>query len=191
MLHTAFMFDGKRDASRLLLESGYPVTVRDPIHGSTALECAFMHGIDEQTFIMLFSYSVKLDPDFHCRKGESGRTPLHFAAANGADPAIIRRLCDYGSGKELMLADNAGRLPIHLGVMHRMHFHALRELIVSCPESIHVQDHHKRTPLQIAVASDTMPGVVFEICRLDPKALDARDSRGRSVLHLAVLANAP
>merc|ERR1719329_502381 len=136
MLHTAFENKRPPETAKLLLDSGYPVHVRDPMHGSTALECALLHGVDEPTFMLLFSASVMVDAEFHCQKGASGRTPMHYAAANGSTSAhIIRMLCDYGGGGELLVRDASGRLPIHLAVLHSVSFDALRELITASPET--------------------------------------------------------
>lgn len=112
-------------------------------------------------------------------RDESGRTPLHDAAKNNEDPAIVRMLVEAGADPNAR--DANGRSPLHDSGLNGNPLVAARLAMAGAHPN--VRDENGRTPLHDASANrNPLVAAALIDSGADP---NIRDRNGRTPLHEA------
>lgn len=116
-------------------------------------------------------------------RDESGRTPLHDAARNNEDPAIVRMLVEAGADPNARDAD--GRIPLHDSGLNENPLVAAR--LVMAGADPNARDENGRTPLHDACFNrNPLIAAALIASGADP---NIRDRNGRTPLHEAARRN--
>ena len=116
-------------------------------------------------------------------RDESGRTPLHDAARNNEDPAIVRMLVEAGADPNARDAD--GRSPLHDSGLNGNPLVAAR--LVMAGAHPNARDENGRTPLHDASLNrNPLIAAALIASGADP---NIRDRNGRTPLHEAARRN--
>jgi uncharacterized protein len=110
-----------------------------------------------------------------------GRTPLHYAAANG-DVAVVTKLLAQGS--DLNQQDDNGWSPLHFAAQAVSA--PITELLLSAGANIDAKDIHGNTPLFRAVFSSQGQGSVISLllkAGADPNASNNSGNSPRMLAH--------
>lgn len=114
-------------------------------------------------------------------RSDAGYTPLHSAAANSTEPAVVARLLDAGADAEAR--GNTGLTPLHV-VAAGSPEPAMVAILVDAGADLEARDQAGLTPLHAAAASSSVPAMIAAL--VDAGAdLDARNDAGYSPLHAA------
>jgi len=89
-----------------------------------------------------------------------GRTPLHYAAADG-DVGLVHKLLESGLSADA--ADDNGWTPLHFAAQSNAA--EIVEVLLNAGASVDVQDGHGNTPLSTAVFNSRGDGAVIKILR--------------------------
>ena len=119
-------------------------------------------------------------------RGEAGYTPLHSAAANSTDPAVLATLLDAGA--DLESKGEAGLTPLHVAAGGSSEPAVLMVLLNAGADPVARTDAGF-TPLHVAAGGSSKPAVVTALVNAgaDP---DARDNAGYTPLHVAAAGSA-
>ena len=111
--------------------------------------------------------------------GNGGRTPLHLAAQNNANPAVIGALLTAGAGLETR--DDDGRTPLYLAAWYNANLATIEALLAGGADP-DVRDDDGRTPMYWATvyASPAVEALIAAGANLDE-----RDEYGGTPLHRA------
>eukprot|EP01103_Thecamoeba_quadrilineata_P008507 TRINITY_DN18245_c0_g1_i1.p1 TRINITY_DN18245_c0_g1~~TRINITY_DN18245_c0_g1_i1.p1 ORF type:complete len:1376 (-),score=404.05 TRINITY_DN18245_c0_g1_i1:63-4190(-) len=160
--------NGDVRSARLLLGAGVDPNVREKC-GQTALHVACLRG-HGQVVQLLLTLAPLPTPLGDSKK----RTPLHYAAISGNESVVEEVVSSAASRIELYnCKDSNGRLPLHLAALYGNDA-VCRVLMDLCFNGDEEEDNEN------AGGDEEKSRVDGEI-----KGLSARDSEGRTVLHLA------
>jgi Ankyrin repeats (3 copies) len=135
---------------------------------------------------------VETAPEAVAWMDNHGWLPLHHACANGASTDVLQILTNaYPESKTAQ--DNNSRTPLH--------FYATRNSenpsamaanvdILCDTGAANVKDHGGMLPIHYACAYGTHPAVLKVLADANPGSIHAREKKGRTPMHLAMV-NAP
>ncbi|KAK3217636.1 hypothetical protein Dsin_011606 [Dipteronia sinensis] len=127
-------------------------------------------------------------PEFAAEKMQEGFTILHLACIRG-DVEMVRALVRLDSQLCLLKDDCHCMTPLQLAVKHG-HGDVIREILLSCPESIEKLTSQKETVFHLAAnkhQSDAFEVLLDEAMKLNQQhLLCQRDRHGNTALHIAV-----
>lgn len=118
-----------------------------------------------------------------------GWLPLHHACANGASPEVIRVLLDaYPDGK--IAQDSLNRTPLHFFVTRSSD--APKAMVENAEMlceggAAELTDRGSMLPMHYACAYGTIPEVLQVLANAYPDSLRAKEQKGRTPLHLAMV----
>jgi ankyrin repeat protein len=119
-------------------------------------------------------------PSKHRGAGEYGRTPLHYAAADGD---AVRASELLTAGLDPGAPDDKGWTPLHFAA--QANSEAVTRLLLDAGAAVDPQDADGNTPLARAVFSSKGTGAVIELLRSRGADPHRRNSHGMSPLGLA------
>ena len=112
-------------------------------------------------------------------------TPLHFAAADSDDPAVIVALLEAGANPDVRSENEwtLGRTPLHFAAFHNESPAAIAVLVEAGADP-NAQDNWRETPLHRAAWNTKNPAVIVALLEggADPSA---RDKYGKIPLDYA------
>ena len=114
-------------------------------------------------------------------RGDAGYTPLHSAAANSTDPAVVARLLDAGA--DLESRGETGLTPLHAAAGGSS-VPAVVTALVNAGGDPDARNEAEFTPLHVAAASSSAPAVVTALANAGAD-LEARTESGLTPLHVA------
>jgi len=184
---------------RSIIESNYPVSVRDPVSNMSVLEMSVSENSDDSTFRYLFDTMVARCGSETLFKGPSGGTLMHVACYTQSPAYIISMIADEAaqqadSGSEhaiLHHRDDLGRTPLHHACATGIPADSVREMLMRDPTIAEEADRSGLVGIQIAVKSRALPGVVFEVARANSELVSLLSPQGHSLLQMAVMHDAP
>ncbi|MEL3905872.1 MAG: ankyrin repeat domain-containing protein [Treponema sp.] len=174
-LHEAVRNGHTAAASALLAAGADPAAAA--AFGNTALHLAVTSPARAELVPVLLKHGAA--PSV---KDEYGETPLHTAVRIGAEPEIIGTLLQAGA--DVNERNKKGETPLLLAVERDLH--AQSEVLIRAGADIHREDTQKRTPFVEAVRRH-QPLIPVLVTGSTARQYD---SKGRTVLHLAILLNA-
>ena len=86
-----------------------------------------------------------------------GQTPLHAAAGNNKNPAVIQALLDAGA--DITAGTQHNRTPLHLAAIENENVEVLKVLLTAGAD-IKAEDDSGKTPLQLALESNEDPAAI-------------------------------
>ena len=115
-------------------------------------------------------------------RGDDGRTPLHLAAQNNENPAVLAAL--LAAGAEPAAQDESGGTPLHHAA-RRSQDPAVIEILLATGADIEARDGRGETPLHVAASENANVGVVEALLTggADPMV---ENQYGHTPLQLAV-----
>lgn len=169
--------NGHTATATVLLEAGALPNIAATF-GNTALHLAITapHRAELLPLLLAKNADTSLKDDY-------GETPLHTAVRVGAEAEVITTLLQAGAN--INERNKNGESPILLAVERNLAMQTAA--LANAGADIHIEDMQKRTPFTEALRSrneDIVKNLVTE------KNSMQQDSKGRNVLHLAVLLNA-
>jgi len=191
LLHSMVEHGYRLELVQALLDTGYPVQVRDPATGTTGFEAAMIFGAPDVIINELKERHERVDPEFLSAVTPDGRTPVHIAAASGVSVHTLDMLIASGGYSLFQARDGNGQLPLHIAATYQLSHDAVREMALAFPEAVSHKDSLGRTPLHLAIKHKAPPGVVFEMGRHLTDATKLRDKQNRSLLMMAVQYDSP
>jgi Ion transport protein/Ankyrin repeats (many copies) len=133
---------------------------------------------------------VEAAPDAVSWTDTHGWLPLHHACANGASPEVIKILIDaHPEGK--IAQDDQSRTPLHFYVTRssdnvaNMALNA--QLLCEGGVAPTVPDKGGMLPMHYACAYGTHPSVLEVLATVHPASVTAKESHGRTPMHLAMV----
>jgi ankyrin repeat protein len=114
------------------------------------------------------------------RVDEHGRTPLHYAAAEGATARVSELLL---AGLDPGAPDHEGWTPLHFAA--QANSETVTSLLLDAGAAVDPQDSHGNTPLARAVFSSGGGGAVIKLLRSRGANPRLKNSHGVSPLELA------
>ncbi len=159
-----------------------PFCLLNPLPADAQVSCADWN--TAQFFVEARAYDVSRcvaagsDPNL---RGEDGYTPLHSAAANSTDPAVVTRLVDAGA--DLGSRGRTGLTPLHVAAGGSSE-PAVVMTLVNAGADVAARAEAGYTPLHVAAGGSSLPAVVTALVNAgaDP---DARTDAGYTPLHVA------
>ncbi|KAK7946918.1 uncharacterized protein PG986_011239 [Apiospora aurea] len=175
--------------------------------GMAPIEWAVLYGGSKIAYLLLMAGA---DPSI---RDKAGRSLLHrmietwptVQAVESNQPLIVSLLLDHGAdctvldnsghaplhkatGADPDISDRSDRTPLHIALVQKSR--EAVELLVDVMRQLDKTDHGRRSYLHLAVTSGDFPVVeaVVEATRKAGIALDRTDIRGRTPLHLAIIA---
>jgi uncharacterized protein len=144
--------------------------MRDPLDGC----CASISATRENMTRSRPKHSDSLGLD------ESGRTPLHYAAAEGAATRVSELLA---AGLNPNAPDDEGWTPLHFAA--QANSETVTSMLLGAGASVDYQDSNGNTPLARAVFSSAGNGAVIKLLRLWGANPHLRNKHGVAPLELA------
>ncbi|KAL5744191.1 hypothetical protein ACOSQ2_027307 [Xanthoceras sorbifolium] len=127
-------------------------------------------------------------PEFAIEKIQDGYSILHLACIRG-DVEMVRALVRLSSQLCFLKDEYYSMIPLHMAIKYG-HGDVIRELLLSCPESIEKLTTQKETVFHLAAnkcQSDTFEVLLDEAMKLNQQyLLHQRDRQGNTALHIAV-----
>ena len=174
-LHEAIR-SGQTEAAALLLNAGAQPDTAAAL-GNTALHFAVT--APHNTELVKLLLEKKADPAI---KDEYGETPLHIAVRVAADTELLTALTQAGGA--INERNKRGETPLLLAVARDLQEHV--RILIDLGADIHAEDTGGTTPFVETVRHHR--SLLHTI--VTKKTSSQQDSRGRNVLHLAVLLKA-
>ena len=120
-------------------------------------------------------------------RAKYGRTPLHQAARNNNNPAVLEVLLAAGADP-MARTDFHGDTPLHYAAFKNENPAVLKALLAAGADPMARTDFHGDTPLHRAVRGNENPEAI-EVLIAAGAELEARDKRKKTPLHEAALWN--
>ncbi len=174
-LHEAVRY-GRVDCSKRLLAAGSDPNQQDS-SGNTPLHLVMPAASRSALFTALLDAGT--NPN---KKDSYGETPLHIAARLGMDEAILRSLVNAGA--DVNERNKKGVTPLSLAIERGQAAQAA--VFIALGADIHAEDMEGNTAVSKALES----GLEMTRAVIAPSNVQARDSRGRTPLHVAAEAQA-
>ncbi|KAL7579887.1 hypothetical protein ACA910_004894 [Epithemia clementina (nom. ined.)] len=131
---------------------------------------------------------VEAAPEIVSWTDSHGWLPLHHACANGANPDVMKILIDtYPQGK--VAQDNLRRTPLHFYATRSDNpaFMAENALMLTDSGAPELTDKGGMLPMHYACAYGTDTVVLQVLAEAYPESLTARENKGRTPMHLAMV----
>ncbi|EDQ93019.1 uncharacterized protein MONBRDRAFT_22348 [Monosiga brevicollis MX1] len=169
----------KHDLARALIEHGFDVNCLQ-----VAKHMTLLHQAVSDLNISIVSALLALGADVNGRRDDDDGTPLHMAAAIGADAnEIIRTLIQRGA--DVNAQDRAQETPLHRAIYAQQEPVAMKLLGLKDRLKLGLRDQADRTVFGAALFMKNLH-VASGISRLVPSAIEERNRLGMTYLHEAV-----
>jgi ankyrin repeat protein len=184
-LHLAAQFGASNAVIRALADASPDSGATRDRRDRTALHLAAARGVDARADVI--SSLLLCNVASGTAVDDAGRTPLHYAARNGASSDVIAMLC-ASSPAALKVQDAEGSSPLHCSVARRGGDPAVTSaLIDASPEAMRLFNRRGSRPLRIALEARAPASVVLALLAGSAApAADVERTDGSTALHLAV-----
>ena len=175
LLYLAASENTSLEALKWIISKGANPAMASTGHDLTLLQAVAKH---PQMDKLRYFLDVKLNP---LERSADGRTMLDLAAQGGLDHQTLALLLE--KGLKLSDTDGAGRLPIHWANTKSV------STLVAAGAQVDAPDSEGQTALMAAIKNNN-DELAMELIR-NSASVYAKDHRGRTPLHYAVLAQNP
>jgi ankyrin repeat protein len=178
MLHVAAE-SNNLELMRALIAHGSSTCVRDK-HGSVALQTAARH-LDHASFMEIAKLLLETSPSEQLEnKDDAGQTILHHIVADRDRPYYEQTVWYLiARGSSVLSQDDHGNTPLNVAISNWCDGGVIRSLLrIRTAEQLCVKNLQRQTPLQIALAANTVRAyVVLDLLAAGADPLDT-DSIG-------------